>query len=73
MGHKWEANYGCKGTTHDNTLFQREPCMDFKYAYICHLRMAKEIEKLVKSLNDKYDALSQKQADYLSMDTSQSG
>ncbi|CAL1156374.1 unnamed protein product [Cladocopium goreaui] len=35
-------------------------------------RMAKEIEKLVKSLNDKYDALSQKQADYLSMDTSQS-
>jgi len=37
------------------------------------LRMVLEIEKLVKSLNERYDALSQKQADYLSMDTSATG
>ena len=34
--------------------------------------MAKEIERLLKSMNEKYDKLSQKQAEYLSMDATNS-
>lgn len=33
--------------------------------------MAKEIGKLIQSMNSKYDELNQKQAEFLSMDTTE--